>query len=67
MAFKKIILKREALVRSCSLCFVLELAGEGAISFGDGLNPENILLTSEYIYLYSRCLSPFSLHRPLFS
>lgn len=45
MALKKKNLKCEALVKSCSLRFDLELAAErGAISFGDGLNPENILL-----------------------
>lgn len=59
---KKKILKREALVKSCSLSFVLELAGEGAISFGDGFNPENILLTSEYI-----CTPDVSLSLLLFS
>lgn len=59
---KKKILKREALVKSCSLSFVLELAGEGAISFGDGSNPEKILLTFEYI-----CIPDVSLSRLLFS
>lgn len=62
IALKKKNLKREAFVKSCSLSFVLELAGEGAISFGDGFNPENILLTSEYI-----CIPDVSLSRLLFS